>query len=166
MPTPSSVMSHAMTSLQADELAFSVASNNISNSSTRCSAGSGRPRPYVADAVPESQVFWGSINVLDTLQQPSNANNAGDQTQVNNLQQYYNSISTVGAQEGSLTNSAQVTQPDITACQTALTSDQNRVRSADMAQAATDRTQAQNALQAALEAGARISRVSLLDYIN
>lgn len=120
--------------------------------------------------IPGSQVFSGSVNVFDSLQQLSSAINSGDtsaiQAQVNNLQQYYNSISAVRAQVGSLTNSAQDTQTDITAYQTALTTDQSRVQSADMAQAATNLTQTQNALQAALEAGARISQVSLLDYIN
>lgn len=120
--------------------------------------------------IPGSQVFSGSINVFDTLQQLAGAVNSGDtsaiQAQVSNLQQYYDSVSAVRAHVGSLTNDAQNTQTDITSYQTALTSDQNRIQSADMAKAATNLTQTQNELQAALEAGAKISQVSLLDYIN
>jgi flagellar hook-associated protein 3 FlgL len=119
--------------------------------------------------IPGNQVFSGSINVFSTLQQLSAAITAGDNSaivaQVNNLQQYYDSVSTVRSQIGSLENAAQNVQTDLQSYETALAGDQSRVQSVDLAQAATDFTQAQTALQAATAAGAKISQVSLLDYL-
>jgi flagellar hook-associated protein 3 FlgL len=119
--------------------------------------------------VPGNQVFSGSINVFSSLQQLSAAITAGDNSaikaQVISLQQYYTSVSTVQSQIGSLENSAQRVQSDLQSYELARAADQSRIQSADMAKAATDFTQAQTALQAATAAGAKVSQVSLLDYL-
>ncbi|HYR42273.1 MAG TPA: flagellar hook-associated protein FlgL [Terriglobia bacterium] len=119
--------------------------------------------------IPGSQVFSGSINVFDVVKQLSDAIKSGDKTaiqgQVTNLQQYYDSVSVVRSQVGSLSNAAQNTQSDLQAYELARASDQSRIQSADLAQATTDFTQNQTALQAAVAAGAKVSQVSILDYL-
>ena len=87
------------------------------------------------------------------------------QTQVGKLQQYYDSVSVVRSQVGALTNSAQNTQSDLQSYELARASDQSRIQTADLAQAMTDFTQNQTALQAAISAGAKASQVSILNYL-
>jgi flagellar hook-associated protein 3 FlgL len=119
--------------------------------------------------IPGNQVFSGSINVFSTIQQLSAAITAGNTSavaaQVASLQQYYDSVSAVRSQIGALENSAQNVQTNLQSYETAIAADQSRVQSVDMAQAATDFNQAQFALQAATAAGAKISQVSLLNYL-
>lgn len=119
--------------------------------------------------VPGSQAFSGSVNVFDTVQQLSNAITAGDnsavQAQLTNLQKYFDSLSVVRAQVGSLSNQAQSMQSDLQNYELARAADQSRIQNADLAQVTTDFSQTQTALQAAMAVGARISQISLLDYV-
>jgi flagellar hook-associated protein 3 FlgL len=119
--------------------------------------------------IPGNQIFSGSVNVFDSMKQLGDAMNAGDksaiQAQVTQLQTFYNNLSTVRSQVGGLSNAAQTAQSDLSSYQLALASDQSRVQSADLAQAATDFTQNQTSLQAAEQVGARISQVSILNYL-
>ena len=119
--------------------------------------------------IPGNQVFSGSINVFSTLQQLSTAVTAGNTSaiaaQVSSLQQYYDSVSAVRGQIGSLENAAQSVQSNLQSYETTLAAEQSRVQNVDMATAVTNFTQAQTALQAATAAGAKISQVSLLDYL-
>jgi flagellar hook-associated protein 3 FlgL len=119
--------------------------------------------------IPGNQIFSGSVNVFDSMKQLSDAMNAGDKTaiqaQVTQLQTFYDNLSTVRSQVGGLTNAAQTAQSDLTSYNLALASDQSRVQSADLAQASTDFTQNQTSLQAAEQVGARISQVSILNYL-
>jgi flagellar hook-associated protein 3 FlgL len=119
--------------------------------------------------IPGDQVFSGSINVFDAVKQLSDAIAAGNksaiQTQVTSLQQYYDSLSVVRSQVGALSNAAQNTQSDLQSYELARASDQSRIQSADLAQASTDFTQDQTALQAAIAAGAKISQISILNYL-
>ena len=119
--------------------------------------------------IPGSQVFSGAIDVFSTVKQLSAAITAGDksamQTQLTNLQQYFDSVSASRTQVGSLVNQAQSVQSDLQTYELARATDQSRIQSADLAQATTDFTQTQTALQAAMAVGARISQISLLDYL-
>ena len=119
--------------------------------------------------IPGGQVFSGSINVFSTVKQLSDAITAGDksamQTQLTNLQQYFDSVSAARTQVGALVNQAQAVQSDLQSYELARATDQSRIQSADLAQATTDFTQTQTALQAAMAVGAKISQISLLDYI-
>jgi flagellar hook-associated protein 3 FlgL len=119
--------------------------------------------------IPGNQVFSGSINVFSAVKQLSDAIKSGDratiQAQLSNLQQYYDSLSVVRSQIGALSNSAQRTQSDLQSYELARASDQSRIQSVDLAQASTDFTQSQTALQAAMAAGAKISQVSILNYL-
>jgi flagellar hook-associated protein 3 FlgL len=120
--------------------------------------------------IPGNQIFSGSINVFSSVKKLSDAITAGDktaiQTQLTNLQQYYDSVSSVRAQVGALSNQAQSAQSDLQSYELARSADQARIQNADLAQATTDFTQTETQLQAAIQAGAKISRVSLLDYLN
>jgi flagellar hook-associated protein 3 FlgL len=119
--------------------------------------------------IPGSQVFSGSIDVFSTVKQLSAAVTAGDksaiQAQLTNLHQYFDSVSAVRTQVGSLVNQAQSVQSDLQSYELARAADQSRIQSADLAQVTTDFTQNQTSLQAAIAVGAKISQVSLLDYI-
>jgi flagellar hook-associated protein 3 FlgL len=119
--------------------------------------------------VPGDQAFSGSVNVFDSVKELSDAIQAGDktaiQTEVNNLQQYFDSVSTVRSQVGALTNAAQNAQSDLQSYELARASDQSRIQSADLAKASTDFTQAETSLQAAMAAGAKISQLSILDFL-
>jgi flagellar hook-associated protein 3 FlgL len=119
--------------------------------------------------IPGNQIFSGSVNVFDSMKQLGDAMTAGDksaiQAQVTQLQQFYDNLSTVRSEVGGLSNAAQTAQSDLHSYQLALAADQSRVQSADLAQAATDFTQNQTALQAAEQVGAKISQVSILNYL-
>ncbi len=119
--------------------------------------------------VPGDQAFSGSVNVFDSVKKLSDAIQAGDktaiQTEVNNLQQYFDSVSAVRSQVGALINTAQNAQSDLQSYELARASDQSRIQSADLAKASTDLTQAATSLQAAMAAGARISQLSILDFL-
>jgi len=119
--------------------------------------------------IPGDQVFSGSINVFDAVQQLSAAISSGNksavQTQVKNLLQYYDSVSDVRTQVGSLINQAQGVQSALQSYELARAADQSNVQSANIAQVSIDFTQTETALQAAMAVGARMSQVSLLDYI-
>ena len=116
-----------------------------------------------------NQVFSGSINVFSTIKQLSDAITSADksaiQTQLTNLQQYYDSVSAVRTQVGALVNQAQNVKSDLQAYELARAGDQSRIQTADLAQVSTDFTQTETSLQAAMAVGAKISQVSLLDYI-
>jgi flagellar hook-associated protein 3 FlgL len=119
--------------------------------------------------IPGDQVFSGSVDVFDSVKKLSDAIQAGDktaiQTEVNNLQQYFDSVSAVRSQVGALTNTAQNVQSDLQSYEIARASDQSRIQSADLAKVSTDFTQAETSLQAAMAAGAKISQLSLLDFL-
>jgi flagellar hook-associated protein 3 FlgL len=119
--------------------------------------------------IPGDQVFSGSINVFDSIKQLSGAITSGDksaiQTQLGNLQQYFDSVSVARAQVGALINESQSVQSDLQSYELARASDQSHIQSADLAQATTDFTQTQTTLQAAMQVGAKISQLSLLDYV-
>jgi flagellar hook-associated protein 3 FlgL len=119
--------------------------------------------------IPGSQVFSGSIDVFSSVKQLSDAITSGDksamQTQLTNLQQYFDSVSAARSQVGGLVNQSQSIQSDLQSYELARAGDQSRIQSADLVQATTDFTQTQTALQAAMAVGAKISQVSLLDYI-
>ena len=66
---------------------------------------------------------------------------------------------------GSLSNLAQSAQSDLHSYELARASDQARIQNADLSLAITDFTRNQTALQAAIAAGAKVSQVSLLDYL-
>lgn len=119
--------------------------------------------------IPGDRIFSGSTNVFDAIQQLSAAISSGSQsavqTQLSTLQQYYDSVSDVRTQVGSLINEAQNAQSSLQAYETARAADQANVQSANIAQDTTDFTQTQVSLEAAMEIGSRISQVSLLNYI-
>jgi flagellar hook-associated protein 3 FlgL len=119
--------------------------------------------------IPGNQIFTGSIDVFSTIKQLSAAitsgSNSAIQAQLTNLQQYYDSVSAVRTQVGSLVNQAQSTQSDLQSYELARAGDQSRIQSADLAQVTTDFTQTQTALQAAMAVGGKISQLSLLNYI-
>jgi flagellar hook-associated protein 3 FlgL len=119
--------------------------------------------------LPGSEVFTGPVDIFATIQSLVNAMNSGDktamQTQITNLEEFSTNLSGALGKVGGLVNLARSVQRDLTQYQLARTAERSRIEDADLAVALTNMSQAQTALQAATAAGARISNLSILDYL-
>jgi flagellar hook-associated protein 3 FlgL len=119
--------------------------------------------------LPGSDVFSGNIDIFATIQNVIDAMNAGDKAaisaQVANLEQFTAEIGTALGKVGGLVNVAQSIQGDLTRYNLARSADLVRLEDADLPTALTNFTQAETALRAATAAGARISNLSILDYL-
>src|SRR6185436_2547517 len=119
--------------------------------------------------VPGSEVFSGSIDIFSTIQSLMTAMNASDKSgisaQIARLEQFSSLIGNALGKVGGLTNVAQGIDADLTQYSLARTAQRSRLEDADMAASLTDYTQAETALKAATAVGARISNISILDYL-
>jgi flagellar hook-associated protein 3 FlgL len=119
--------------------------------------------------IPGDQLFSGSIDVFksvsDLVTAMSSGSTAAIQTQVSNLGQISNTISAVRSKVGGLMNAATAAQGALQQADLTQTTHLSQLQEADIAQALTEFSQSQTALQAATAVGARISSVSLLDYL-
>jgi len=119
--------------------------------------------------VPGDQVFSGSVDIFSTLTDLVSAMNSGDrsaiQAQVGKLEQFSQSISGVRTKVGGLINGASTAQNDLRQADLTEVAHLSRLQDADLAQALSEFSQSQIALQAATAVGARVSSVSLLDYL-
>jgi len=119
--------------------------------------------------VPGSEVFSGSVDVFSTVQDLITAMNTGDKNgisaQVTKLEQFSSVIGNALGKVGGLVNVAQSVDADLTQYSLARTAQRSRLEDADLAAALTDYTQEETALKAATSVGARISSISLLDYL-
>jgi flagellin-like hook-associated protein FlgL len=86
------------------------------------------------------------------------------QSQLNNLQQYYDSVSVVRTQLGSLISQSQSVQSDLQSYELARASD-HRAYNPRTLRRPQRISRTQTALQAAMKVGAKISQLSLLDYV-
>jgi flagellar hook-associated protein 3 FlgL len=120
--------------------------------------------------IPGNQIFSGNIDIFATMSQLITAMQAGDSTaiaaQINQLQQFSDTVSTAQSQVGGYLNEASSQSNLLTTEGLAQATDLNNVQSADMAQAMTQLTLSQTNLQATLAVGARIAQLSLLDYLH
>jgi flagellin-like hook-associated protein FlgL len=95
--------------------------------------------------------------------------NTGDKngisSQVAKLEQFSAVIGNALGKVGGLVNVAQSIDADLTQYSLARTEQRSRLEDADLASALTDYTQAETALRAATAVGARISNISILDYL-
>jgi len=119
--------------------------------------------------IPGSQVFSGSVDIFSTLTSLVTAMNSGDRngirTQVARLEQFSQTVSTARTKLGGLINGAASAQSDLRQADLAETAHLSQLQDADLAQALSEFTQSQTALQAATAVGARVSSLSLLDYL-
>jgi flagellar hook-associated protein 3 FlgL len=120
--------------------------------------------------VPGSDVFTGTVDVFATVQNLMTAMNAGNKpaiaAEVTKLEQFFTAIGSTQGKVGGLINVAQSVDADLTQYSLGRTEQRSRLEDVDMAAALTDYTQAETALRAATAVGARISNISILDYLS
>jgi flagellar hook-associated protein 3 FlgL len=119
--------------------------------------------------IPGDQVFTAGVDIFQTITDLVAALNTGStsaiQTQVTKLEQFAQTVSTARTKLGGLLNGATAAQNELRQADLTLVAHLSKLEEADLAQALSEFTQSQNALQAATAAGARVSTLSLLDYL-
>jgi flagellar hook-associated protein 3 FlgL len=119
--------------------------------------------------VPGSEVFTGSVDIFATIKDLVDAMNTGDKngiaSNVSKLEQFTSVLGSSLGKVGGLVNVAQSIDTDLTQYSLARTQQLSRLEDADLPSALTDFSQAQTALQAATAIGARISDISILNYL-
>jgi flagellar hook-associated protein 3 FlgL len=154
-----------------DSAAYDKASNGV----VTYSGNSDEVRLQVGKAstlqsqIPGDQVFSGSVDVFQTLTDLVAAMNSGStsaiQTQVTKLEQFSQNVSSARTKLGGLMNGATAAQNELKQADLTLVAHLSQLQDADLAQAISEFTQSQNALQAATAVGARVGSVSILDYL-
>ena len=119
--------------------------------------------------VPGSQIFSGSLNVFQIMSDLSTAmqtgNKAGIDAQIKKLEEFADVVSIARSKIGSYVNTATNISAELTSGRLARENDLTHEQAANMAQAITDLNMSQSALQATLVVGARISTLSILDFL-
>ena len=119
--------------------------------------------------LPGTDVFSGSADVFDTLADLSTAIQADDttgiHTQLQDLQQIFSQLSTARTRVGGYMNLADGVSSHLTSAGLLRAKNVNEVQNADPAQSITELTLSQTNLQATLAVGARLTQLSLLDYL-
>jgi flagellar hook-associated protein 3 FlgL len=119
--------------------------------------------------IPGNQIFSGSVNIFQVMADLSTAMQAGNKdgidAQVKNLEQFAEVISIARSKIGSYVNMASNISAELTSGRLAREADLTQEQAANMAQAITELNMSQNALEATMAVGARISKLSLLDFL-
>ena len=119
--------------------------------------------------LPGTDVFSGSVDVFQTLADLTTAiqagNSTGVQTQLQNLQQIFSELSTARTRVGGYMNLADGVASHLSSAGLLRARNVNEVQNADAAQAITELSLSQTNLQATLAVGARLTQLSLLDYL-
>jgi flagellar hook-associated protein 3 FlgL len=119
--------------------------------------------------IPGDQVFSGSVDIFQTLTDLVAAMTSGStgaiQTQVTKLEQFSQNVSSSRTKLGALMNGATAAQNELKQSDLTLVAHLSKLQDADLAQALSEFTQAQNALQAATAVGAKVNTLSILDYL-
>jgi len=119
--------------------------------------------------VPGSEIFTGSVDIFATIKDLTDAMNAGDKSaiaaQAAKLEQFSTVIGGALGKVGGLVNVATTVDAELTQYKLARTEELSHLEDADLPAALTDFTQAETALRAATALGARISNISILDYL-
>jgi flagellar hook-associated protein 3 FlgL len=119
--------------------------------------------------LPGSEVFSGAVDIFATVQDLLDALNAGDKNaivaQTGKLEQFHANLGVARGRLGGLVNVAQTVEEELSRYDLARSEELMRLEDADLAQALTELSRSQTALQAATAVGARISNISILDYL-
>ncbi|PYS29177.1 MAG: hypothetical protein DMG11_09955 [Acidobacteria bacterium] len=94
-----------------------------------------------------------------------NGDNSGIDAQVKKLQQFSDVVSVARTRGAGFVNMGANVATELSSKDLARASDLKQEQDADIAQAISELTMSQTALQATLAAGAKISQISLLDYL-
>jgi len=156
---------------RTDSAAYSKASNGVisySGNSDVVKLQVGKAS-VLQSQIPGDQVFSGAVDIFQTLTDLVAAINTGStsaiQTQVTKLEQFSQTVSSARTKLGGLMNAATAAQNELRQADLTLVAHLSKLEDADLAQALSEFTQTQNALQAATAVGARVSSLSILDYL-
>jgi flagellar hook-associated protein 3 FlgL len=123
----------------------------------------------VQTQIPGSQIFSGSVNIFQVMSDLSTAMQAGDKTgidaQVKKLEQFAEVVSIARGKIGSYVNMASNISAELTSARLGRENDLTQEQAANMAQAITNMNLNQSALEATMAVGARISNLTLLDFL-
>jgi flagellar hook-associated protein 3 FlgL len=119
--------------------------------------------------IPGDQSFTAGVDIFQAVADLSSAVASGDRsairTGVANLEQFLQIVSSARTRLGGLINQASATQNELKQSDLAQVAHLSQLQDADLAQAITEFGQSQTALQAATAVGARVSSISILDYL-
>ena len=123
----------------------------------------------VETQVPGTEIFSGSVNIFDVMSGLVTAIQAGDQdgidTQVANLGQFADVVALARSKVGGYLNHTTHVENNLAAANLSHETELSNKEAADLAKAISELTMSENGLQAALAVGARISQLSILDYL-
>ena len=116
-----------------------------------------------------SEVFSGSVNIFTVMSNLAAAmqssDKAGIDAQVKNLEQFSNVVSVARSKIGGYLNLATNVESELSSGKLARESQLSKEQAADLAKSISELTMSQQGLQAALAVGARISQLTILDYL-
>lgn len=120
--------------------------------------------------IPGDQIFTAGVDIFKTVSDlvtaMTNGDKAGIQAQVANLEQFASTLSSVRGHLGGLMNVASTSQNELKQVDLVRTAQLSQLQDADLAQALSEFSQSQTALQAATAVGAKVTSVTLLDYLH
>ena len=119
--------------------------------------------------VPGSEIFSGSVDIFTTMSDLATAVQAGDKAaidaQVKKLEQFSDVISEARSKVGGYLNTATNVESELSSTGLTRKSELSNVQDADLAKAITELTMSQQQLQATMAVGARLSQLTILDYL-
>ncbi len=119
--------------------------------------------------VPGSDIFSGSVDIFTTMSDLATAMQAGDKTaidaQVKKLEQFSDVVSVARSKIGGYLNTATTVESGLSSSGLTRKSELSQVQDADLAKAITELTMSQQQLQATMAVGARLSQLTILDYL-
>ena len=119
--------------------------------------------------VPGSEIFSGSVDIFSTMSDLATAVQAGDKAaidaQVKKLEQFSDVISEARSKVGGYLNTATNVESELSSTGLTRKSELSNVQDADLAKAITELTMSQQQLQATMAVGARLSQLTILDYL-
>jgi len=119
--------------------------------------------------VPGSEIFSGSVDIFTTMSDLATAVQAGDKAaidaQVKKLEQFSDVISQARSKVGGYLNTATNVESELSSTGLTRKSELSNVQDADLAKAITELTMSQQQLQATMAVGARLSQLTILDYL-
>jgi len=116
-----------------------------------------------------SDIFSGSVDIFTTMSDLATAMQAGDKAaidaQVKKLEQFSDTVSVARSKIGGYLNAAANVDSELSSTGLVRKSELSHVQDADLAQAITELTMNQQQLQATMAVGARLSQLTILDYL-
>jgi flagellar hook-associated protein 3 FlgL len=123
----------------------------------------------VQTQVPGSELFSGSVNIFDVMQDLVTAIQAGDKDGIDagigSLEQFSQAVSLAHTKVGGYMNLTANVESDHSSAKLAYETELTNKEAADLAKAITELTASQNSLQATLAVGANVAQLSILDYL-